>query len=83
MGQRPTAAARFIDFDCTTENDFLVINQFKVELISGHGRVIPDAVCFINGIPYEPAFSLAAAAVPLFAERSGEHADVFCGCDYA
>ena len=32
-------------------NDFLVINQFKVELTSGRGHVIPDAVCFVNGIP--------------------------------
>ena len=32
-------------------NDFLVINQFKVELTSGRGHVIPDAVLFVNGIP--------------------------------
>jgi type I restriction enzyme, R subunit len=31
--------------------DFLVINQFKVELTSGRGHVIPDAVLFVNGIP--------------------------------
>ena len=42
---------RYIDFDYPTENDFLVINQFKVELTSGRGHVIPDAVCLINGIP--------------------------------
>ena len=42
---------RFIDFDCPQNNDFLVINQFKVELGSGRGHVIPDAVLFINGIP--------------------------------
>jgi type I restriction enzyme R subunit len=29
----------------------LVINQFKVELTSGRGHVIPDAVLFVNGIP--------------------------------
>src|SRR5206468_2819038 len=28
-----------------------VINQFKVELTSGRGHVIPDAVLFVNGIP--------------------------------
>ena len=32
-------------------NDFLVINQFKIELTSGRGHVIPDAVLFVNGIP--------------------------------
>lgn len=42
---------RYIDFDHPPENDFLVINQFKLELTSGRGHVIPDAVCFINGIP--------------------------------
>ncbi len=42
---------RFIDFEDPVKNDFLVINQFKVELTSGRGHVIPDAVLFINGIP--------------------------------
>ncbi len=42
---------RYIDFDHPEKNNFLVINQFKVELTSGRGHVIPDAVLFINGIP--------------------------------
>ncbi|MGH2360433.1 MAG: type I restriction endonuclease subunit R, partial [bacterium] len=42
---------RFIDFENPANNDFLVINQFKVELTSGRGHVIPDAVMFVNGIP--------------------------------
>ncbi len=41
----------YIDFEHPENNDFLVINQFKVELTSGRGHVIPDAVLFINGIP--------------------------------
>src|SRR5438067_5764888 len=41
----------FIDFEHPENNDFLVINQFKVELTSGRGHVIPDAVLFVNGIP--------------------------------
>ena len=45
----------FIDFENPIENDFLVINQFKVELTSGRGHVIPDAVMFINGIPVSVA----------------------------
>ena len=44
-------AIRFIDFEHPENNDFLVINQFKVELSSGRGHVIPDAVLFVNGIP--------------------------------
>lgn len=42
---------RYIDFEHPENNDYLVINQFKVELTSGRGHVIPDAVLFINGIP--------------------------------
>ncbi|MCX6178626.1 MAG: type I restriction endonuclease [Chlorobiales bacterium] len=42
---------RYIDFEHPENNDFLVINQFKVELSSGRGHVIPDAVLFVNGIP--------------------------------
>jgi hypothetical protein len=42
---------KFIDFENPANNDFLVINQFKVELTSGRGHVIPDAVLFVNGIP--------------------------------
>jgi len=42
---------RYIDWENTANNDFLVVNQFKVELTSGRGHVIPDAVCFVNGIP--------------------------------
>ncbi len=42
---------RFIDFEHPENNDFLVINQFKAELTSGRGHVIPDAVLFVNGIP--------------------------------
>ena len=42
---------RFIEFENPANNDFLVVNQFKVELTSGRGHVIPDAVLFVNGIP--------------------------------
>lgn len=42
---------RYIDFDNSENNDFLVINQFKVQLTSGRGHIIPDAVLFVNGIP--------------------------------
>ena len=44
---------RYIDFDLDhpENNNFLVINQFKVELTSSRGHVIPDAVLFVNGIP--------------------------------
>lgn len=44
-------SVKFIDFENRQNNDFLVINQFKVELSSGRGHIIPDAVLFVNGIP--------------------------------
>jgi type I restriction enzyme R subunit len=42
---------RYIDFMEWQRNDFLVINQFKVELGSGRGHIIPDTVLFVNGLP--------------------------------
>jgi type I restriction enzyme R subunit len=42
---------RFIDFENPGNNDFLVINQFTVELASGRRHVIPEAVLFVKGIP--------------------------------
>ncbi len=42
---------RYLDFEHPENNDFLVINQFKVALTSGRGHIIPDAVLLINGIP--------------------------------
>jgi type I restriction enzyme R subunit len=41
----------FIDYDHPERNDFLIINQFRVDLAGGQGYIIPDAVLFVNGIP--------------------------------
>ena len=51
-GGRPQPL-RYIDFDDDTlkNNDFLVINQFKVALSSGMGHIIADGALFVNGIP--------------------------------
>jgi type I restriction enzyme R subunit len=44
--------ARFIDFDHPERNDFLAINQFRVDLPgSGQTYIVPDIVLFVNGIP--------------------------------
>jgi type I restriction enzyme R subunit len=57
---------RFIDWEVPSNNDFVVINQFKVELTSGRGHVIPDAVCFVNGIPVVVAeFKSPAIQTPI------------------
>lgn len=44
---------RFIDFDHPERNDFLVINQFRMDEPGGQAKkfVAPDVVLFVNGIP--------------------------------
>ena len=46
--------ARFIDYDPPENNDFLAINQFRVDPPGAQGDrgfIIADAVLFVNGIP--------------------------------
>ena len=44
---------QFIDFDHPERNDFLAINQFRVDEPGGQAKkfVAPDVVLFVNGIP--------------------------------
>src|ERR1043165_9172306 len=42
---------RFFDFERPEQNDFLAMNQFRVEFVGRQGFVIPDVVLFVNGIP--------------------------------
>ena len=42
---------RFIDFERPERNDFLAINQFRVDRAGAHGYSLPDIVLFVNGIP--------------------------------
>lgn len=42
---------RFIDFDHPERNDFLIINQFRIDIPGGKNYIIPDIVLFVNGIP--------------------------------
>jgi type I restriction enzyme R subunit len=42
---------RFIDFENPGNNDFLVINQFRVDPPGGRAFIVPDVVLFVNGIP--------------------------------
>jgi len=51
-GREPTV--HYIDFDHPERNDFLVINQFRVDppwAVPGRDFIIPDIVLFVNGIP--------------------------------
>jgi type I restriction enzyme R subunit len=44
----------FIDYDHAERNDFLVINQFRVDppwAVGDKDYIIPDLVLFVNGIP--------------------------------
>lgn len=44
---------KFIDFDPLhlDKNEFLAINQFRIDYIGRVGFVIPDVLLFVNGIP--------------------------------
>ena len=45
---------RYIDFDHPERNDFLAINQFRVDppwAAGNRGYIVPDIVLFVNGIP--------------------------------
>ncbi|WP_068278894.1 type I restriction endonuclease subunit R [Aldersonia kunmingensis] len=44
---------KFIDFDHPEHNDFLAVNQFRVDEPGGQAKkfVVPDVVLFVNGIP--------------------------------
>lgn len=55
-GNRKTAGgrdrtARVIDFENPERNDFLAINQFRVDVLGGKTFMAPDIVLFVNGIP--------------------------------
>lgn len=46
---RKGQTVRLIDFDDLSNNEFLCVNQFKVEGVNE--TIIPDIVCFVNGLP--------------------------------
>ena len=46
---RKGQTVKIIDFDNPDNNDFLCVNQFKVE--GPHQTIIPDIVLFVNGLP--------------------------------
>jgi type I restriction enzyme R subunit len=51
--QEKSRCIKIIDFDRPTENDFLAINQFRVNTPGTlRDYIVPDIVLFINGIPF-------------------------------
>lgn len=61
---------KFIEFDAehADRNDFLAINQFRVDFVGRTGFVIPDIVLFVNGIP----LAVAECKSPSIAEPMQE-----------
>ncbi|WP_044212109.1 type I restriction endonuclease subunit R [Flammeovirga sp. OC4] len=46
------ALVKLIDFDDTENNDFVAINQFRIDTPHGARKaIIPDIVLFVNGLP--------------------------------
>lgn len=41
----------YIDWQHPENNEFTVVNQFRVDIPGGRGSIVPDAVLFVNGIP--------------------------------
>lgn len=61
---------RYIDWDDPDNNHYLVIDQFRVDGPGAHGGkgfIVPDIVCFINGIPVV----VAECKSPGVAEQEG------------
>lgn len=46
---RKGQTVKLIDFEDPSKNDFICTNQFKVEGLNQ--KIIPDIVCFVNGLP--------------------------------
>jgi len=46
---RKGQTVKIIDFDNIANNEFLCVNQFKIEGINEN--IIPDILCFVNGLP--------------------------------
>jgi len=46
---RKGQTVKIIDFDNIENNEFICTNQFKVE--GANQKIIPDIVCFVNGLP--------------------------------
>ncbi|GGX55876.1 type I restriction enzyme [Streptomyces minutiscleroticus] len=61
--------AHFIDWRNPSNNEFTLVNQFRVDVPGGHQQIVPDVVLFVNGIPLvvveckEPRTSTLAKAV--------------------
>ena len=43
--------AKIINFDKYKKNSFIAINQFRVDTNNTTPFIIPDIVCFVNGLP--------------------------------
>ncbi|MDF1597282.1 MAG: HsdR family type I site-specific deoxyribonuclease [Acidimicrobiia bacterium] len=83
-GQGRDQMVRFIDWENWANNDFLVINQFRVDEPGGQSKqfICPDLVLFVNGIPLvvveckapgpEDAIARAITQLRRYSNRRGE-----------
>ncbi|MEV0974984.1 type I restriction endonuclease subunit R [Microtetraspora glauca] len=46
-----TRTVHYIDWQNPKNNEFTVVNQFRVDIPGGRGLIVPDIVLFVNGIP--------------------------------
>ncbi|WP_354697578.1 hypothetical protein DSM112329_03213 [Paraconexibacter sp. AEG42_29] len=51
QGEQRDPRVHFIDFDDWAANDFLAVNQFRVNRPGSTDWLLPDVVLFVNGIP--------------------------------
>src|SRR5262249_2036280 len=50
LHQGKTQTIHYLDFEHIERNDFLVINQFRVDIPGTQNYIVPDIVLFVNGI---------------------------------
>ena len=50
-GQKHTATIPIIDWDNPENNNFIVTEEFEAIVAAGTTTIIPDIVCFVNGLP--------------------------------
>lgn len=51
-GARRSFSINYIDWNNIENNDFHLVEEFRVEREDGEGHIRPDIVLFINGIPF-------------------------------
>jgi type I restriction enzyme R subunit len=73
-----TRTVHYIDWQRPENNEFTVVNQFRVDIPGGQGSIVPDVVLFVNGVPLvvveckkttESDLSVAVGQIRRYAEQ--------------